>query len=420
MKLLSTVFLTSIGAGIGMACSLVMAKTLAVFVGAAGFAIIGQFVNFVQLSQILTISVYQQAVVKYTSEFADDADFLRRFFHNLGGLIIGFSVVCFVIIEVFAAKITVYLFNSDEFVAVVRTYGFVLIAFAFNNLFLGTLNGLRYIKRYVLAQSVGSLVSVSLGFLLIYHFQLVGALYAQIFAQAGLVFFTAWLLKRTGKFEFRWLLPRYDSVMMRKTLMFASMAITSTIALPLSQFLVRSYLIENLGLVETGYWEAMNRISIAATSVLTLSLTTYFLPTLSKIHDKKEILHEILHCYYIFAPIMLVISIMLWLLRDFVIQLLFSTSFLPMRELFAFQAVGMFFRILSWVIGNLMWAKAMTKLFIISEIVFISSFVGFTVLFVELYGFQGCVMGFCVNYILYFLFTLIVLVRYVRKDVASA
>jgi antigen flippase len=39
-------------------------------------------------------------------------------------------------------------------------------------------------------------------------------------------------------------------------------------------------------------------------------------------------------------PVLTAASLMLWLLRDFVIELLFSSQFTAMRSLFAWQLVG--------------------------------------------------------------------------------
>ena len=56
-----------------------------------------------------------------------------------------------------------------------------------------------------------------------------------------------------------------------------------------------------------------------------------------------------------------------------------------------------------------MVAKAMTKLFIISEVIFTFSFVGLGVLFIKIFGLVGISIAFMVNYLLYMIFLLFAL-----------
>ena len=68
------------------------------------------------------------------------------------------------------------------------------------------------------------------------------------------------------------------------------------------------------------------------------------------------------------------LAVLIFLLKGFIIKFVFDPSFMPMQELFLFQLVADVLRVMSLIIANLMIAKAMSKLFIVSELLF--SFTG--------------------------------------------
>ena len=100
-------------------------------------------------------------------------------------------------------------------------------------------------------------------------------------------------------------------------------------------------------------------------------------------------------------PAVIAMALGIYLFRDLIITILFTKSFMPMRELFFFQLIGDVIKIASWLFGYIMLAKAMTRLYIVSEILFTISFVVLAVLFVNIYGLIGVTIAFMLNYTLY-------------------
>jgi PST family polysaccharide transporter len=137
--------------------------------------------------------------------------------------------------------------------------------------------------------------------------------------------------------------------------------------------------------------------------VVTTTLGIYYLPKLSEITDKAELRKEIWQGYKIIMPIVIIMSITIFLLKDFIIWLLFTKDFMPMRELFLWQLIGDVVKLAALLIAHLMLAKTMTKTFIFTEITFSLSFVLISIWFVDQYGLIGISYSFAVNYTLYLL-----------------
>lgn len=137
--------------------------------------------------------------------------------------------------------------------------------------------------------------------------------------------------------------------------------------------------------------------------LVTTSLSVYYLPRLSEIHENIELKREIFNGYKIIMPIVIVMSILIFLLKEYIILTAFSDKFMPMVELFTWQLVGDVIKIASWLISYIMIAKAMTKVFIYTEVGFSILFVLLSIFFVNTYGLVGMTYAFALNYTFYLL-----------------
>jgi PST family polysaccharide transporter len=90
--------------------------------------------------------------------------------------------------------------------------------------------------------------------------------------------------------------------------------------------------------------------------IITTSLGVYYLPRLSEIQDNNELKKEIFHGYKIIIPIVLMMSLMIFLLKEYIVLIAFSDKFMPMMELFKWQLIGDVIKIASWLLAYLMLA----------------------------------------------------------------
>jgi PST family polysaccharide transporter len=175
--------------------------------------------------------------------------------------------------------------------------------------------------------------------------------------------------------------------------------------------IIREYIGENLGWDSAGYWQGIWYISTMYLMLVTTTLGVYYLPRLSEIRDNKELRKEIFTGYKIIMPIVIIASLIIFLLKEYVILIAFSKNFMPMIDLFAWQLIGDVIKIASWLLAYLMLAKAMTKVFIYTEILFSALFVLLSILFVNNFGLIGITYAFSLNYFLY----LVVMIFIFRK-----
>ena len=137
--------------------------------------------------------------------------------------------------------------------------------------------------------------------------------------------------------------------------------------------------------------------------IITVAMSTYFLPQFSSLKKNELIRLEILKGLKYIIPSVILISIIVYGFRINILKILFSEKFVPAEILFSGQLVGDCFKIANWILGYLMIAKAMTKSFIIMEIVFSITLIFFTYLSLENWGLNAVTWAYALNNLLSFI-----------------
>lgn len=391
-------------------------KILAVYVGPAGYAAIGNFQNAVQMITTFGSGAINTGVVKYTAEYGDDEAAQRKVWQTAGTVALVGSLITGVLVATFSKPIAHWFLQDAAYSPVFVWFAVTLVFFVFNTLLLAILNGKKEIQRYIIANIAGSLFSLLATSWLAVQFGLMGALVALAIHPSFAFVVTLLLCRKASWFKASYLFGRPDKQVLLNLAKFTAMALTSAACVPVSHILIRNHLGTTLGWEAAGYWEAMWRLSGAYLMLVTTTLSLYYLPRLSELKNPSEIKKEILQGYKIILPVAASCGLVIYLLRDFIIGVLFASEFTAMRDLFAWQMVGDTLKIGSWLLAYLMLGKAMTKLFISTEIIFAASFYGLTVLLTHLYGLEGVTIAHAVNYAVYWVMMAVLIGNVVVKN----
>ena len=402
MKLIKTTFFSAIITFIRIASGFVASKTIAIFSGPAGVALIGAFTNFIAITLTFANGAINTGVVKYTAEFNEDEKELKSLFSTAFKISVFCSSIVGILLFTLAPYFSFLIFTKQEFANPIRVLGLTIILYSLNTLFLSILNGKGQIKSYTVVNVVGTLVGLITTLVLVYFFKIQGALYALVLSQSIFFFATVFLIINGDWFSWSFFSKTFDKTIAKKLSHFSLMAIVTALTGPISQILLRNILIEKLGIDSAGYWQGMMRISDGYLMLITTSLSTYYLPKLSTIKTDSELKFELWKGYKIIVPTVLFGCIAIYLMRYFIIKTLFTNDFYKMEELFLYQLVGDFFKMSAWTLAYLMLAKAMTKLYIVTEILFSFSYVLISLFCISYFGLKGISIGFAINYIGYF------------------
>ncbi|GAB1440036.1 O-antigen translocase [Providencia sp.] len=412
MTLVKTSLLSLIATFFKMLSGLVINKVVSVYIGPAGLAVIGQFQNFSQLVLIAAQGAINNGIVKYTAEYGKENEKLPSLFSTSLRISLFTSVIIGCIIAVFSNFFSLKILDNIQYQFIFIIFGFTIILFVLNGLLLSIINGLKEIRSYIKINIIQSVYSLIFTSLLIYFFGLKGALIALATNQSIIFFITLFMLRKHEVITWKKFTSSFDKKISKNLFSYSAMAITSAIMVPTSQFIIRDYIGTTQGLDQAGYWQGVWYISTTYLMIVTTALSTYYLPRLSEITSKQELKKEILHGYKILLPIVIACGFVIYLLRDFIIYLLFSDSFAPMKPLFTWQIIGDVFKIASWLLTYVMLAKAMTRTFIISEIFFSVTYVLLSYFFIKFEGTIGATYAYCLNYFLYLIIFIFVMKKY--------
>lgn len=410
MNLIKTSALSFVATVIKMVSGLVINKAVAVYVGPTGLALIGQFRNFTQLAMLAARGALNSGITKYTAEYGKDDPRIPLLFSTAARISIICSLIVGGIIFVAAPYLSTVFLKTSEYSYVFLIFALTIVLFVLNNLLLSILNGLKNIKTFIKVNIFQSLYALVFTSVLAVYMGLDGVLIALATNQSVIFFVVLFMLRKHPVIQLNNFRQSFDKTEARKLLGFTAMALVSGIKLPLMHMIVREYIGKNMGWDAAGHWQAIWFISTAYLTVVTSTLSVYYLPRLSEITEKLALRNEILQGYKVIMPIVVMAAISIYFLRDFITLVLFTPDFMPIRQLFFFQLLGDVLKIASFLLSYLMLAKAMTRTFIIVEIVFGISFITLSLVLINSFGLVGVVQAYACNYALY-LITMIFLMK---------
>lgn len=403
MTLIKTSLLNGIAVIVKMLTLLGINKILAVYVGPAGYAALGQFQNAVQMITTFASGAINTGVTKYTAEYHDRPELQRLVWRTAGSVTLIGSLLVSVVIAVLNKQLAEWFLKDQAYGGVFLWFSATLILFTLNTLLLAILNGKKEILLYVVTNIAGSVFALLVtGFMAIVH-GLYGALVALAIYQSLAFFVTLYLCRKADWFKLEYLFGSLDKQVLLNLFKFTLMALTSAVSVPVSHMFVREHLGVTFGWSSAGYWEALWRMSSAYLIVATTTLSVYFLPRLSELKEASTLKREIMIGYKLILPVSMACGLVIYLFRDMIITILFTADFYPMRDLFAWQMVGDSLKIGSWLLGYLMLSKAMFKRFMLLEVISATGFVMLTYFFTDRIGLQGVAVAHAVIYFVYWL-----------------
>ena len=411
--LFKAISLNGISILLKVAIGFVTSKVIAVFVGTSGMALVGNLRNFLTSTEAFATLGFENGVVKYVAEHKQEEEKLKQ---TLTTIFLSVLVVC-VLLSLGLFLFSDY-FNSSIFGGAYQ-YAFVFKALAIalpfyiGNIFLiATINGLGEYKKVILINSIGSCIGLVVSVLLILKLKTEGALLS-IIITPSLLFLVSFLSINKEIAIFKAVRSKFYNISFLKNLSsYTLMALVSAVLGPMVLLAIRKNIILNLGIEQAGFWEAMTRISSYYFLFITSLIGIYFLPKLAMAKDNKETKSLFWEYYKGILPVFIVGMIVVYFLRNSIIQVLFTKQFLPVSKLFFWQLIGDTFKAASFILGYQFYAKKLTKAFVFFELFSLTVLYYSSIYFVSQFGIQGVVMAHAITYAIY----LVALSIYFRKS----
>jgi PST family polysaccharide transporter len=392
MNIRKAFILTSIHTAIKILSGIVMTKIIAVYLGPAGMAIIGQFQNFTQIIVNLASGSIHTGIVKYTAEHEHNPELLHKYWNN--GLLISFilSSICLIAVLLFADSIASNILFSVEYHDVIIVFALSLVFYVLNLFMLAMINGLQNVKLYSYINIAISVITLIITSVLTIRFALYGALYAFIISQSIVFFITLYHVNKYYQnigFSVKEIFKSFDFKIGKKLLAFGVASFVSGVGMAIMLIVVRFIIEARLSIEFAGYWEALWKISTYFMMLSLLPASVYYLPKYSSAESLEQIKNSLYEAFRFFLPFQIVAIVFILFFRIEIIKLLFTDEFLIIAPLMMFMFIGDVLRVSGQFISNVFYGRAIIKYTVISEVLYNFLLISLVYFFVDLYGFNG-------------------------------
>ncbi len=388
----------------------ITSKALAIFVGASGMAYVGNFRAFLNVVENFSLLGIQNAIVKYVAEYQHDKSKLKSVLATFGLLLLASSLIISLGLIFGANYLSNQIFHHSE----IYSFVFYVLAilfplYVFSTFCISVVNGFQEYKKVIYIQIISSSIALLFSVFLIYYYETFGALISLVLAPVFVFFVSLFYLKNVIVFSDIFSISSFDFSVVKNLSEYVLMALVSGVIGSFVLLEIRTDVIEITGLKNAGIYEGLQRISSYYLLFISSIMAIYFYPKLAATNSNtKEIIFNYLKTI---IPVFAIGLVLIYLLRKFIIQVLFSTEFESMESLFLWQLVGDLLKATSLIFGTILIATKQTKAFIITEIVSLIIMYYSTNWMLHAIGINGIVIAHTFTYFMY----LIVLVIYFRK-----
>lgn len=372
-------FLTAMSVALRLLALLITNKVLALAVGPAGFALVGQLTNLMTIANGGAGLVANSGVVKLTAQRADDSAERRAVGQTAGGFSMALSLSLGGCLVLAAYPLARYLLLDATLWWAVVLLGVTLAPRSLYSVAANILVGVERTNAYLLINIFGALLGAALTAALALAFELPGALIAVLLAPlAYLPVFVLFEHRRLAEW-LRSLIGRINLGILKQLVGFSAVALVTAASVPLAQSVLRHVIIGDLGLAEAGIADAMMRLSLMIYAFVNTALGIQLLPIFAKAADDRTAAVASLRLAAIALVPACVCALLLLRWRTEFAVLLFSADFSSLGDVMLLSVWGDGMRALSVVFSLALLARGALKRAVAVELGMLAAFAGTTV-----------------------------------------
>ena len=405
MNFIKTSIYSAASTTISLLVKLITNKVIALYLGTNGMFLMGQLKDFLKIGNTLGTMGIETGTVKYTSELNNKEKDFKDLVGTSFKIHLYSSLIIIGLILIFYNYLTL---SISKEMSEINNYSFKyllcfsIISFSIQTFIMSVLNGLKKIKIFILINIIATIISAGVLIFLVINYFTVGAYYALILSPI-ITLITALIICLFLKpFKLNFLNSVLKIKYFKNLSKFSLMAIMAPICLVGATFTVRYYIYDEFDSNHAGSWEAMWRISAIYLLFLTTTFKFYLVPTFTNL-ENNSLKKEVFKIWKTILPIIVIITLGVYIAKDLIIDILFTSEFNLINSLILFHLLGDIIKINCWVLGNILVAKAKTNHFILFQVEWSIVFVVLSIILANIYGFVGLSMAYFSTYIVHFL-----------------
>jgi PST family polysaccharide transporter len=396
-------------------------KLIAFYIGPEGTSVSEQFRNFFQTIQGFSSLGISDGVTKYAAKYQDNKKQLSSFLSSAYKIVLITSIIVGLMIIIFAKQINIFLFDQRDFSFLIIVLGIMIPFFALQIILTAVLNGFQKYKKLTYINIISNVLSAIIAAYLIIFYSIYGALVLILATQVVSFVLTLFYIRKDMGEVLQFSNKKTDNKHYKRLQAYMLMALVSAIVIPLFSILLRNQINDFFAGdngVHSGYWDGIKKISGLFLMLIMPVFSMYYYPQLTKIHSNKAYFVEVKKFFKQIFPLFTIGMIILYLLRHWAVLLFYSDAYEPMEELFVWQLLGDYVRVISLILAFLMLAKTKVIHYIYTEIGFWVLYYILTPFFMSKYQLEGISIAYFVSYLVYLLSLLFIFRKlFTKKEV---
>lgn len=384
-------------------------KLIAVFLGTIGMGLISIFESTLDLIKSMVSLGIDTTGVREVSLASEDKDELDRTVSMIKrwALILGLVGACICIF--FSRHISLWAFDNDDYT---RSIAWLSISLFFNIQAMGELVILQGMRQIGYMIKSGLLWNITAFILLapFYYYFGIQAIVPVFIMVSVITYLSIRHYRKKIDLEF---VPVAFTQLIRRgkfILRIGFFIVLAAIQTQIALFLVRSMVINRVGLEQLGLLQAAWTITNVYLKLILNSMSADYYPRLSAVSfDNKKARKLINEQVNVMLIISVPIIVFLILGSKLLLTLLYSDSFESAYSLLNWRTIGIFFKVISWALGFVLLARGKGLLYFITDTSFSVIYLVCIYFFFPYYQLDAVGIAYMVAYISYFIIVYFIL-----------
>jgi O-antigen/teichoic acid export membrane protein len=296
-----------------------------------------------------------------------------------------------------AEEISGWLFHSPDYALQVSFAALALLPVFFNTTLIATARGMRRLKALTVSELLVALAGTISAVVLIPGWGIQGAFWSLVLS--GTLASLMLLIQYRHSGWLAQLFARHGEPRFRREFLhfFASSIITaSTIAVV--PILLRNAIAAQLDLTQVGYWQAGTRLADLYFSLFSALFAMHYLPRFAEIEHRQEMRSELRKGASRIIPVVAAGALLIHSLLDWLIPLLYTPQFLPLKQLMGWQLAGVVMQATAWYIRYVIVAKGHTWWVAATDIGFSILWLGLSIALLPAFGLAAVSIAYFLRY----------------------
>lgn len=380
--------------------NIVRNKVIAILLGSVGLGLISIYQSIIDLIKSVSTIGIETAGIKDIASTQNEEELIETVSVMKQGIFF-LSCIGSILCIAFCYPISIWAFDSDKYylqIALLSVCVFFNILNAGEMLILQGLQKVSYIVKSTIIWNILSLV-ISIPLFFLFNINAIVLVFIVI---SIITYITNRFFRE--KIELKFVILPKSTIFTRgkKILKTGIFILLTTIQTQFTLFLLKSLIIDKLGLVSLGLVQASWTITNVYITLILSAMGSDFYPKLSAIINKNTRVRRLINEQVYFILLVSVpVVIFLLICSKLVLNILYSSDFELANTLLHWILVGSFVKALSWVFGFVLISKEKGFLFLFTDILFSLIYLVISFYLLPSLGIDAIGIGYLIGYLIY-------------------